>query len=187
MNALCVFFNISIKGGITLETKDILPGDVLIVWGENLIDDAIEFVTHGPSHCALFLDPQTLAEAQGGRVSGTALLADYQSAKEKRLEVWRDETLSDSERKSIIDYAIQHFGIKYDYFAILVELARFEIGIHISDFDEGKRRICSTYVNDCSNAVNRNWANVPYAPAPVDLLKGGKLRQQGILSNGKSH
>jgi hypothetical protein len=142
-------------------------------------------MTNGPSHCAIFIDQQTLAEAQAGKAIGKAFLSDYQSAKEKRLEVWRDETLKDDERKRIVDYAKSQFGLQYDYIAILAELVRFQLNIPITNYHEGKRRICSSYVNDCAKSVARNWAIVSYAPAPVDLLRGGKLTQKGAIAYGK--
>lgn len=164
---------------------DILPGDVLFVWGEGIISDVIELVTHGPSHCAIFLDQTTLAEAQGGRETGTALLKEYQSQKEKQLEVWHDPTLTDQERQKIVNFAKSQFGIEYDYLAILAELARFEINVPITSFREGKRRICSSYINDCGKSVGRNWSNLPYTPAPVDLIKSGKLTRKGVLEHVK--
>lgn len=167
-----------------MEISEIKQGDILFIWGNGPIEEAIEWVTKGPSHCALFLDEHTLAEAQGGRESGEALLADYLNTGD-RLEVWRDETLTDEERKKIVDYAKDHFGIKYDYFAIFLELARFELNMPISYYHESKRRICSSFVNDCAKSVGRNWSNTPYTPAPIDLLRGGKLTLKGALRNAK--
>lgn len=168
-----------------MEINDILPGDVLFVWGVGIIDDSIEVITNGPSHCAIFLDSSTLAEAQAGRTTGTALLSDYLAAKEKRLEVWRDETLTDIERKQMAAYAISKFGVKYKLRAILAELLHFELGIPLSEkWEKGKEVICSFYVNNCAKSVKRKWAKV-YAPAPVDLLKGGKLTRKGELLDVK--
>lgn len=167
-----------------MKTRDILPGDVLFVWGNGIIDDAIEIISHGPSHCAIFLDSETLAEAQAGRKIGTAHLSDYLAGNERKLEVWRDETLNGDERKRIVDYAVKSFGNEYDYLAILAELARFELNIAFDHYHEGKRRICSSYVNDCGKSVGRNWANISYTPAPVDLLRGGNLTLKGVLKNG---
>jgi hypothetical protein len=158
---------------------EILPGDVLFVWGNGVIEEAIEWVTNGPSHCALFLDSNTVAETQWNRRTGSTPLAEYLSSGD-RLEVWRDESLTNEERQRIVEYAKNHFGIEYDYLAILAELARFELNIPISSFREGKRRICSSYINDCGKAANENWADVP-VPAPIDLLKGGKLTKKGAL------
>jgi hypothetical protein len=164
-----------------LEISEIKPGDVLFVWGSGPIDNAIELVTHGPSHCALFLDSDTLSEAQAGRTTGTSPITDYLEENDKRLEVWRDESLSNADRKKMVAYAKRHFGIHYDYLAILVELARFELDIPINSFHEGKRRICSSYVNDIARSANHDWSAVPYAPAPIDLLNSGKLTRKGVL------
>jgi hypothetical protein len=170
------------KGGICLE---ILSGDVLFVWGNGPIEQTIEWVTHGPSHCAIFIDSKTVAECQWDKKTGSTPITEYLSDKGNRLEVWRDESLTEKEKKRIVDYAKQQYGIEYDYLAILAELARFELSIPISSFHEGKKRICSSYVNDCGKSVGRNWTNISYAPAPVDLIKGGKLTRKGVLSNGK--
>lgn len=167
-----------------MEISQIKPGDVLFVWGNGFVEEAIEHVTHGPSHCALFLDCESLAEAQAGRETGTALLSDYLNS-DDRLEVWSDETLTDDERADMVTYARNHFGIHYDYLAILVELARFELGIPLDNFHEGKRRICSSFVNDIGNSVGHNWSSVLHAPAPVDLLISGKLTRKGALGHGK--
>jgi hypothetical protein len=163
---------------------EILPGDVLFVWGDGFIDDAIEFVSRGPSHCALFLDGQTVAEAQAGKVSGPTSLSEYLFTN-NRLEVWTDITLTNEERAKIVTDAKNHFGIHYDYLAILVELVRFEGHVPINSFHEGKRRICSSYVNDRAKTVNHNWLGTPTIPAPIDLLNGGKLTKKGVLANGK--
>lgn len=163
---------------------DIKPGDVLFVWGNSFIEDAIEWVTHGPSHCALFIDSETVVEAQAGRETGITLLADYFATKDK-LEIWRDETLTDEERIRLVAFAKSQNGIHYDYLAILADLARFELNIPINSFHEGKRRICSSFVNDIAKSVGHNWTNIAYAPAPVDLLNSGKLTRKGALHNGK--
>lgn len=173
------------KEAIILEISEIKPGDVLFVWGNGFIDDAIEWVTHGPSHCALFLDNQTVAESLAGCATGASTISKYLSENDKRLEVWRDETISEENREKMVAYARKHFGIQYDYIAILVELARFEMDIPINSFHEGKRRICSTFVNDIARSVGHNWSAVPYPPAPVDLLISGKLTRKGALNIGK--
>lgn len=164
---------------------EILPGDVLFVWGNGPIEEVIEEVTHGPSHCALFINDKTVAEAQWNRKSGPTPIKDYLNEKGHRIEVWRDETLTDKERNKIIDYAKNHYGIEYDYLAILAELVHFELNVPIESFHEGKRRICSSYVYDCGKSVGRNWANISHTPAPVDLLIGGKLTKKGVLKDGQ--
>lgn len=163
-----------------MEISEIKPGDLLFVWGHGLIESSIEFITHGASHCALFLDSETLAEAQGGRTTGKAYLSDYLATND-RLEVWRDTTLTDDEREKIVEYAQSHFDIGYDYIAILADFIRFELDIPLDELHEGKKRICSSYVNDCAMSVGHNWSAVSYAPAPVDLMTSKKLTRIGRL------
>lgn len=163
-----------------MKTSEILQGDVLFVWGKRFIEEAIEHVTHGASHCALFVDSETLVEAQGGRTTGSSPLSSYLNTGD-RLEVWRDLTLTDDERSQIVKFAKDHFGIKYDYMAILEELVHFELGISIDDYHEGKRRICSSFVNDCAKSIGHDWANIKHVPAPQDLLVSGKLTRIGNI------
>lgn len=163
-----------------MKITQIKSGDVLFVWGKSFIDEAIEFVTHGASHCALFLDNQFVAEAQGGRVIGTTLVSDYLNL-DNHLEIWRDEILTEQDRTNMVSYAKNQFGTQYDYLAIIAELARFELDISIDHFHEGKRRICSSYVNDIAMSVGHNWSNATHTPAPIDLLNSGKLTRIGIL------
>lgn len=156
---------------------EILPGDILFVWGVSPTEKVIEFVTHGPSHCALFLDSETLAEAAPGRKIGKALLSDYVKSGD-RLEVWSDDTLTPKDREKIVSFAKSLFGTSYDYLAILAELLRFEAALPINSFHEGKKRICSSYVYDCGKSIGKEWSNIK-TPAPVDLLEGGILNPKG--------
>lgn len=160
---------------------EILPGDVLFVWGHDLVEEVVEWVTHGPSHCALFLDCNTLAEANVGKKTGETLLSDYVSSN-KKLEVWRDESLTPQDKEQIVIFAKSIFGTSYDYLAILVELLRFEANLPITSFREGKKRICSSYVYNCAKSVGKEWTKIK-TPAPVDLLGGGKLTLKGVIEN----
>lgn len=161
-----------------MKQSEILPGDVLVVWGESLIEEVIEHVTHGCSHVAIFIDNQTIAEFQGGRKSGISPLSVYLES-DNRLEVWRDTTLTVDEREKIVQYALHHSGQEYDYLAIFVELLRYETGITL-DYHEGKKRICSTFIKDCGLSVHKEWTKVTL-PAPVDILNSGKLTKVGRL------
>lgn len=163
-----------------MEISEILPGDVLFLWGDGIIKSSIELITHGGAyHCAIFVDNETLVEAQGMMKSSTSPLSDYLNSNDK-LEVWRDTTLTEHEREQIVKYALNHLGTEYDYLAILAELMRYEFGIALDDYNEGKRRICSSFVNDCAKSVKKDWSNV-HIPSPADLLNSGKLKRIGKL------
>lgn len=160
---------------------EILAGDVLFVWGDGLFDHAIEYVTHGPSHCALFINDTTLAEANAGRTIGECTLDDYLS-RGGRLEVWGDPTLTDDDRAKLVEYAKSLYGVPYDYLLIPLEFIHFEFGAKIDWFREHHHRICSTYIYDAARHVGKTWA-AHANPAPVDLLQYGALQLKGALTS----
>ena len=158
---------------------DVKTSDVLFLWGKGFIDDAIEVVTDGPSHVALFLTSIELAEAQGMRLAGPNLVSSYlKDPRITRMEVWTDWQLTSEERLIIANKARSLFGHKYDYFLIPLELAHFELGMKLNWYHEHSNLICSTFVETCAEAAKIKWANVPN-PAPVDLMWG--LKQKHVL------
>jgi uncharacterized protein YycO len=164
-----------------MKTSDIKKGDLLFLSGKGIIKSLIEWITHSKYyHVAIFVDDgKTVMESQGGRKSGTTLLADYLNTKDK-LVIYRDKSLTDCERKKIVVYALVHQGIEYDYMAILAELFRYEMHISLDDYNEGKKRICSSFVRDCGMAANRLWS-LEKVPSPQDLIAGKKLKRIGKL------
>jgi uncharacterized protein YycO len=169
------------------------PGDLLFVWGNGWIPDAIEFVTKGPSHVALFVDSDTVAESQGGRDIGEQSLSYYTSGDVERLEIWRDETLTDDERAEMVRYAKSMYGQPYDYALIPLEFAHFVAGVNIDWYHETNGHICSTYVCEVAEHVGHRWA-YSKNPAPVDaqtraltklyVWEDGKWWSTGITENG---
>jgi uncharacterized protein YycO len=158
---------------------NIQPGDVLFVWGNSFIDGAIESITHGPSHCAMFLNDKTLIEAQGGRDVGENTLSFFMP-KADRLEVWTDPTLTNDERQQMIDYAKTLYGLPYDYFLIPLEALHFETGMDLSWYRENRHFICSTLINQIVKKVNRVWTDSPF-PAPINLFDFKKIIKKGVI------
>jgi hypothetical protein len=171
----------AIKGGFEMKTSEILPGDLLFVSGKGIIKSLIEWITHSKYyHVAVFCDEgKTLMEAQGGRKSGTTPLSDYLNTKDK-LVIYRDNTLTSTEREKIVTYALENQGLEYDYIGILAELFRYEMHISLDDYNEGKKRICSSFVRDCGLAAGRLWS-LEKVPSPQDLIAGKKLKRIGKL------
>jgi hypothetical protein len=159
----------------------IKPGDLLFVWGDSFIENGIEWVTHGPSHVAMFKNENTLIEAQTGRPVGEIDLSFY-LGKKCRLEVWEDPTLTDPERTEMINFARTLYGTEYDDFLIPLELLHFECGLDLHWYHEKNRRICSTLMDQIGKYVNRKWSQV-MNPAPVDLTDGGILTFKELLKS----
>jgi hypothetical protein len=154
---------------------NIKKGDLLFVYGNSFIDHAIEHVTHGASHVAMFVDDgRTLCEAQGGREIGEVGLSFYLD-KKCRLEVWHDPTLTDNERVKIVEYAKMFYGEGYDYPLILFQLFHFELGLDIEWYRENHHLICSTYMALLPKKVKKKWSH-SNLPAPYDLQHDGYLK-----------
>jgi uncharacterized protein YycO len=169
-----------------VKTSEILQGDILFLSGKGIIKSLIEWITHSKYyHCAIFINEHEVIEAQGGRKSGKTPLSYYLNSKDK-LVIYRDKTLSDFERNKIVSYAINHQGIEYNYIDILAELARYEIGISLNDYDEGKKRICSSFVNDCFKSIGKSLSK-QRVPSPQDLIEGKHLSKVGKLRNIKQN
>lgn len=159
----------------------IFPGDVLFVWGNGPIDHIIEGVTDGPSHVALFVNPNTVEESQGGRLAGEQDLSFYLQGN-ACLEVWEDPTLTDEERAEMVSFAHTLYGKRYDYVLIPLELLHFECGLPLGWYHNDDTLICSGDVYAVGQHVKRVWSKVPN-PAPVDLIRGGTLQKKGNLLN----
>jgi uncharacterized protein YycO len=165
-----------------VKTSEILPGDILFVSGKGIIKSLIEWITHSKYyHTAIFLDQETIAEFQGFRKSGISPLQSYFENGDK-LTVYRDKTLTESEREKMVKYALHQSDRNYDYKAIFEELIRYEFGVNIDSYNEGNKRICSSFIRDCGMSVGRLWTMVN-VPSPQDLILGKKLKHIGTLKN----
>lgn len=164
-----------------MKTSDIKQGDILFFSGKGIIKSLIEWITHSKYyHTAIFIDSETLMETQGGRKSGLTKLSDYLK-QDIKLTAYRDKSLTDLERNKIITYALHHSGIEYNYLSILAELARYEIGISLDNYDEGRKRICSSFVNDCYEKGIGKELSAQKVPSPQDLAKSKVLKRLGVL------
>jgi hypothetical protein len=165
-----------------MKTSEILPGDILFVGGSGIIKSLIEWITHSKYyHCAICINDHEVIEAQGGRKSGKTPLSYYLNSKDK-LVIYRDKTLTSSERDKIVTYALEHQGLEYDYIGILAQLFRYEMHISLDNYNEGQKRICSSFVRDCGTAANRLWS-LEKVPSPQDLIDSKKLTRMGKLKN----
>jgi hypothetical protein len=155
---------------------NIHPGDILFVWGDSFIERAIEHVTHGAGHCAMFINENTVCDAMAFRTIGEQSL-DYYIRIASKLEVWTDPTLTDDERKKMCAYAKKLYGEGYDYILIFLEFLHFETGINIDWYKKNDKFICATYINEIAKHVGRKWTD-KVNPAPVDLTNYGALKRK---------
>jgi hypothetical protein len=166
-----------------MKTSEILPGDVLFVSGKGIMASIIQWITRSKFyHTAIFVDNGiTLVEAQAGEKTSTVSLSKYLNSKDK-LYIYRDPTLTDKDRNKIVNYALNHLNIEYNYIAVLAEFARYEFGLSLKYYDEGNKRICSSFVKDCGMSIGKVWTK-ERVPSPQDLAIGKRLVQVGKLEN----
>lgn len=165
-----------------VNSMEIKSGDLLFVWGKSLISESIEFVTHGSSHVAMFINNSNICEAQGGRVIGESNLSSYTN-EHTYLEIWRDNTLTEEDKTKMVEFAKSQYGKKYDYILIPLELFHYELGLPLDWYDEHGKFICSTYVNAIGNSVSRKWSKV-INPAPKDDENEDELQKLYCWKNG---
>ena len=134
-----------------MDTGQLRPGDLIFVRGHmySLVDDAIklgEWLKHKDrplwgmySHVAISLGGNSLAEAQGGRLSGYALLDEYAGNYDIGHIDW-----TDAQRNAIVTEAPQQFGRDYDWFMI-GDIAWDALTKLYIPYHERMRRICSTF------------------------------------------
>lgn len=166
-----------------MKTSEIKQGDILFVSGSGTIASIIQWITRSKFyHCAVFIDDGiNLVEANGGEKTSKVPLSNYLNSNNK-LYVYRLTSLSDLERYKVVNYALNHLGMEYDYMAILAELARYELGLSLKYYDEGNKRICSSFVNDCFLNIGKKLTIQP-VPSPQDLVNGKLLTLIGKLEN----
>jgi cell wall-associated NlpC family hydrolase len=163
-----------------MKTSEIKQGDLLFLSGKGIIETIIQWVTRSKFyHVAVFINDHELIEAQGGEKTSIVPLSKYLNSKDN-LYVYRDVTLTDYERYKIANYALSHQGIEYNYMSILAELLRYEMHILIENYNEGNKRICSSFVNDCFKSIGKKLSEQK-VPSPQDIVEGKVLTRIGKL------
>lgn len=111
---------------------------------DSIITETIADITHSDyTHVGLMIDDRLMIESNGfirTRIIPLELVTD-------QYEVHRIPSLTDEQKRKIIDFAICQVGTKYDYEKILGLLIRFEFLRKFKGFDEANRFICSELVD----------------------------------------
>lgn len=144
-------------------------GDLLFCYGNSWIDDAIQNITHGAAHVAVFVDENTLCEAQYGREIGEISLDYYMNNPDvTRLVVYSDQSLTDAERDDMMAYAKTLYGEHYDIELIPLELLHYVFKMNIEWYHEGNIKICSSFAWQLGKHEGKTWSHF-LNPAPADL------------------
>lgn len=150
---------------------DIKKGDILFVYGNDIISDLIEDITHGCSHGAICIGDGKIIEAMGFKDVGYNNLSAYSSYRIYRLPN-TEENINTG-----VQWLLQQFGRSYDYYDILVLCVRCLFKLKLP-WKEGKRLICSRLVRDYIAQTKLNIPDVNMTPQDVQdwvIANGGVL------------
>jgi cell wall-associated NlpC family hydrolase len=121
---------------------DMKHGDLIFVRGTDTISRIIEWLTSSKySHVAMYIGNGEVIEAQRLRSVGLAPLSEYDG----KYDVYTCPTLTDDQRKQIIEYARSMGGIKYDYLDIARLFLRCVFRLELP-IDDPTRIICSELI-----------------------------------------
>lgn len=155
---------------------DIKLGDLILVRGTGPISRAIEEITDSPySHAAGLVGENELIEANGFRRIGYEALHEYADVG----DVFTCDTLTDEQRRKIVDYVKREVGGHYDWSLLFVELIRYALHIILPYREPASARICSTLWADAYRAVGVDLCPGVKYPSPADLAKSPLLRKVG--------
>lgn len=148
---------------------NIKPGDIILEKGTGLISETIEDISKSIySHTAGYAKENELIEANGFRKTGYQALDYYDGI----ADVFTCDSLTDEQRKQIVEYVTKEVGGRYDYLLLFLEAIRFLFHV-IIPHNERTNRICSTL-----------WADA-YRDVGIDLCPGIEYPSPGDLANSK--
>jgi hypothetical protein len=172
--------------------KDMQPGDVLLVEGNNRISGIIKYLTQSTwSHAALYVgpidgacepngEPHVLIEANVGEGVETAPLSKYFAY---HTRICRPIGLTYEDRHTVCRYAINRIGFGYDTKNI-VDLMRFLIPLPVPQ--RWRRRMIALGSGDptkmiCSALIAQAFDAVRYPILPKITRAGSRRARREIL------
>jgi len=172
--------------------KDMQPGDVLLVEGNNRISGIIKYLTQSTwSHAALYVgpidgasepdgEPHVLIEANVGEGVETAPLSKYFAY---HTRICRPVGLTYEDRHTVCRYAINRIGFGYDTKNI-VDLMRFLIPMPVPQ--RWRRRMIALGSGDptkmiCSALIAQAFDAVRYPILPKITRAGSRRARREIL------
>jgi uncharacterized protein YycO len=156
---------------------ELLAGDLIFAKGTGWESYAIEKFMHSPySHVAGVVNNKQVIEAMNFKKTGYQSIAYYAGYS----DVYRCDSLSDSQRQQIMKYATDNVGSRYDYLLVLWEILRYALQKAIPYF-KTKRVICSTLWADAYLAAGVDLCPDTKYPTPGDLANSKRLRKIGSL------
>jgi uncharacterized protein YycO len=159
--------NLVLHNGSSITPSMIRPGDLLLIQGNTWIDKVIKRITGSPySHVAGVVGPDEAVEIRPFQRTNYQKLENYTG----RVDVFTCNSLTDDQRRKIVEHAVQKVGTKYDYMLVIWEASRY-LFHWVWPYQAGDNSLCSTIWADAYRKAGIDLCPDIIYPSPGDLGK----------------
>ena len=165
-----------LRGGIELHYRTsefIRPGDIILVRGSTWIDRAITIITRSAyTHAAGVVMPDEVVDIAPFTKTGCKNLWLFAG----QADVYTCDSLTDDQRRKIVEYAVGKVGTRYDYVLVLWQASRYLLN-WAWPYSIGKDSLCSTLWADAYRKAGVELCPEIIFPSPGDLANSRLLRK----------
>ncbi len=152
---------------------NVRPGDVILVRGSTWIDRTIQGITRSRySHVAGIIKQNEIIDLLPFSKAGYRNLWLYAG----QADVFTCDTLTEEQRKKIVNNVIGKVGTSYDYLLLIWQVSRYLLNWEWS-YENTKHSLCSTLWADAYRKVGVELCPDVAYPSPGDLADSRLLRQ----------
>lgn len=159
--------NIVLHSDLSVISSKIRPGDLLLIRGNTWIDKAIKHITGSSyTHVAGVIGPDKMVEILPFKRTGYQKLETYNG----QVDVFTCNTLTDEQRRKIVEHIVKKVGTKYDYKLVFWEASRY-LFHWVWPYKAGDNSLCSTLWADAYRKAGIDLCPDIIYPSPGDLEK----------------
>lgn len=151
--------------GSNVISSKIRPGDLLLIRGNTWIDKVIKRITGSSyTHVAGVVSPEEAVEILPFKRTHYQKLQTYTG----RVDVFTCNSLTNDQRRKIVEHVVNKIGAKYDYKLVIWEASRY-LFHWIWPYEAGDNNLCSTLWADAYRNAGVNLCPDITYPSPGDL------------------
>ncbi|WP_425805507.1 hypothetical protein ACHOLT_02245 [Desulfitobacterium sp. Sab5] len=157
--------NLVLPSDSNVISSKIQPGDLLLIQGNTWIDKVIKRITGSSyTHVAGVVGPDEAVEILPFKRTNYQKLETYTG----RVDVFTCNSLTDDQRRKIVEHAVNKVGAKYDYKLIIWEASRY-LFHWVWPYKARDNSLCSTLWADAYRNAGINLCPDIIYPSPGDL------------------
>ncbi len=153
--------------------KEIRPGDIILVYGSTWIDQVIKKIIRSDyTHVAGVVKSNEVIDILPFTQAGYKNLRLFAG----KADVFTCDTLTDDQRRKIVDYVNRKVGTSYNYWLVVWEGCRYLLNWQWP-YKTGKSGLCSTLWADAYREAGVDLCPEAIFPSPRDLADSRLLRK----------